>query len=428
MKFFKNTKLLVMVILVSLAASACGSTTTVAPKISLTMWGTVDTSQNMQQFITDFQKKYPNVKIQYTEKDYDTYESDLINALADGTGPDIYTIHNDWLPKYEDKLAPAPADAFTVKDYETTYVPVAVSDFVSAGQIYALPLSVDSLALYYNKAILGTYGIAEPPQTWNELSKDVQTMTSQDNTGYFTRSGVAMGTSANINHAQDILYLLMLQERTQPYTTDNSQSTLNKTIEDSNGNTIAPAATALSYYTSFSNAASTHYTWNAKSNYSVDAFANGQLAFMYGYSFAQDTLKQKSPNLDYGIAPVPQPNATATAVNFASYYGYGVSKQSKFSDAAWQFIKFMGSDAELTAYYARHKQPTSRIDLVSAQNNDLTLSVFATANLTAESFYKKDADAVNQIFSNMIDAVSLRSQSVNTALSTAAQQINQLYR
>ena len=79
---------------------------------------------------------------------------------------------------------------------------------------------MDCLGMYYNKDLLGTVGIATPPQTWNDLALDAQKIKRQDSTGYFNRSGVAMGTNANVNRAVDILYLLMLQQGAQPYSAD----------------------------------------------------------------------------------------------------------------------------------------------------------------------------------------------------------------
>ena len=424
--YFEKIKVALMLFILFFAVSGCGSTTSTALSGKLVIWGTVDDSKDIDQFVNDFQAQHPNVTVEYTKKDDATYESDLLNALAAGNGPDIFSIHNDWLPKYEDKMVPAPADVFTLKDYSDTYLDVVKDDFVDNGQIYALPLTVDSLALYYNKDILGTYGIASPPKTWNDLRADVQEMTVRNSVGHFTRSGVALGTTANIDHATDILYLLMLQNRTVPYSSDFSESTLDNSITDSSGSTFYPAANALSYYTSFADPSSDVYTWNSNSDYSVDAFANGEVAFMYGYSFTKSQIDQKSPNLNYGIAPVPQPNLSDPSVNFASYYGYGVSKQSKYQEAAWQFIKFMGSNAELQTYYKNNEVPSSRLDLIPSQNNDLNLAIFATANLTAKSFYKKDADAVNQIISTAIDSISLHSVNVSSALETAVQQINLL--
>lgn len=427
MKKLVQYRLFALFALVLLVSAGCGSGGGAGNSATtLKVWSTFETSDNMAPFIAAYQQKYPNVHIEYTEKNVDTYESDLLNALAAGNGPDIFAIHNDWLPKYSDKIVEATASSFNIRDYKSTFVDVAYNDFVKDGKIYAAPLSIDSLSLYYNKDILGSVGIAVPPRTWDDLSKDVQKITVAGSNGFFQRSGLAAGTTTNVNRATDIVYLEMLQSGARPYTSDFSQATLDQAVQDKNGNSTYPAASALSFYTSFANPNTDNYTWNTKSNYSVDAFSNGEVAFMYGYAYSRDDILRKSPNLNFDVAPVPQTQLNQNLVNFANYWGFAVSKQSKNSNYAWDFIKTMTTKDALKSYYQRHKVPSSRRDLISEQTNDPEIGVFASANLTAKSFYKKDQAKADQIINNMIDNVVLRGKKVEEAVSSANQQINAL--
>src|SRR6185503_13355960 len=120
------------------------------------------------------------------------------------------------------------------------------------------------------------------------------------------RSGLAMGTNANVNRAVDILYLLMLQQGVTPYSSDGLVVKLDQEKEK-NGEYYQPAEEALSYYTSFATPQSPNYNWNARSDYSIDAFANGRAAFLYSYSYTAQTIRQKNPNLNFDVAMVPQP-------------------------------------------------------------------------------------------------------------------------
>ncbi len=424
----QNTKIKLFALFMGifLVAAGCGgSGSTSSGTVVLNVWGTFETQANMMPFIQAYQQKYPNVQINYTQKNVDTYENDLLNAMASGTGPDIFAIHNDWLPAYENKMVEATTKAYTLSDYKNTFVDVAYNDFVDNGKIYAAPLSVDSLGLYYNKDILGSVGIAVPANTWGQLKIDVKKITKR--TGFnVTRSGVAMGTSANINRAVDVVSLLMLQDHVVPYSQDLSRPTFDQATLNSQNVPFYPAADALSFYTSFSNPTSDVYTWSSNSNYSVDAFANGSLAYMYGYSYMRDTINQKSPNLNYDVAPVPQKDTNGNLINFANYWGFGVSKQSKNPNYAWSFISFMTQKQNLEAYYKRHDLPSSRRDIIAEQISDPQIGVFASANLTAKSLYKKDQNKFDAIFLNMIDDVNLRGKDINSAISNATQQINLL--
>jgi multiple sugar transport system substrate-binding protein len=402
------------------AFSGSGSNTGAPAK--LTIWGTFEDTENMTPFISAYTEKNPNVQITYTQKNIEDYETDLLNALASGTGPDIFAIHNDWLPEYKDKLVPAPKEIFTAKSFKSAFVDVVGNDFVSDDQVYAAALSVDSLALYYNKSILGSAGIAVPARTWDDLKQDVKLITDKNGGTFIRKSGVALGLAANINRAVDILYLMMLQKKAVPYTDDLTQPTFDQAVTDQSGNTTFPASDALSFYTSFANANSDVYTWNSRSNYSLDAFVNGELGYMYGYSYLRDTIKKKAPNLNYDIAPIPQPEAGEDLVNYANYWGFAVSKQSKSPGPAWKFIASMTTKQNLAEYYARHPLPAVRKDMISDQV-DTDMGVFATANLTAKSFYKKDASKVDAIFVSLIEDISLRGRSLEQALANANQKV-----
>ena len=416
-------KILLSFAAIILLSAGCGiGGSAPAPKqVTLTFWDPFETTQELQPLINDYRQKHPNVQIVFTKKDITTYPSDLLDALASGSGPDIFAINNAWLPQYIDKITPATSSILSFATYKKTFVDAAVNDFTKNQQVYGIPLYVDSLGLYYNKDILGSAGIATPPKTWDELAADVQIIKRADKTGYFTLSGLAAGTNANVNRAVDILYLMMLQKGAVPYSADGTQPMFNQTVQV-NGNSDNPGLDGLNFYTSFANPSSPNYNWNARSDYSIDAFTNGRAAFLYSYSYTEATIRAKNPNLNFDVAPVPQPNLDQPAVNFANYWGEVVSKQSKNSAYAWDFLNFITSNAELDKYYAEDKEPSSRLDLIQLQIQDPDIGVFANANLTAKSFYRPDQAGMDDIFGKMIDNVILNGVPSQDALNQGAQQ------
>ena len=62
------------------------------------------------------------------------------------------------------------------------------------GQIYGLPLSLDTMAIYYNKDLLDRSSVPEPPKTWEEFAVAVKKITKYDKqTNKITQSGAALG-------------------------------------------------------------------------------------------------------------------------------------------------------------------------------------------------------------------------------------------
>ncbi len=416
--------LFALLIAIPLLGAGCQSTPPASP-VTLKIWKPFVTTEKMQSIISAYQTLHPNVTIEYTAKNIENYQTDLINALATGNGPDIFSINNTWLPQYLDKTTPAPDKTFTVKDYKETFVDPVVTDMIRDNKIYGTAMWVDSLGLYYNKDLLGTSGIATPAKTWQDLADDVRVITRQDENGYFSRSGVAIGTNSNVNRAGDIVYLLMLQAGVIPWTKDGSSPQFANSITKA-GQTVNPGVEAVEFYTSFANPSSANYTWNEDSDYSIDSFANGRSAYLFGYSYTRAQIDAKAPNLNYDVAPVPQYNLTNPTVNYSSYFAEVVSKQSKNETWAWDFLKFATSKSSLEGYYKTDKQPSSRRDIIEAQTSDPQMGVFAHANLTGKTFYKADEAKFDAIIGDMIDNIVLRSQPADQALSRAQSQASTL--
>lgn len=407
--------------LIALVFAGCGKTPSAKP-VNLVIWSVFEDSSQFQPLLSYYQKKHPSSTVSFVVKPVETYEEDLINALASGQGPDIFTVNNAWLPKYLDKVVPAPAALWNYTDYKNAFVDVVVNDFVRDRKIYGTANYVDSLALYYNKDLLGSAGIATPPKTWDELQRDTQKLTRQSQLGYFNRSGVALGLSSTapggqIHRAEDLFYLFELQKGGQSWSPDGSTPLFGQAAP--NGISSQPAVDAINFYTSFSNPVSRNYTWNTKSDYSIDAFANGRAAMIIDYSYARQLIQQKASNLNFDVAPVPQPDLENPEINFANYWGYVVSKQSKSTDGAWEFLKTISDKAALDQYYAAHKLPSSRKDLIELQTQDPDIGVFAHANLTAKNFYRPDQRKVDALISKMLDDVTLRGIEAGTALGQA---------
>jgi multiple sugar transport system substrate-binding protein len=427
----KTIKILLLMLVMVFVSAGCGGgakQTGPAGPVSLTVWKTFEDSEHMRPLIDAYIAKHPGAQINYVKKNIENYETDLLNALASGKGPDIFSIHNTWLTKYIDKLEPAPEKLINLKYLNDNFVDVVKEDFVNKNKIYALPLSVDALALYYNKDLLGSAGIAVPARSWQELAEHTRILTKQDSKGYFQKSGVALGLAKNVNRAVDIYYLFMLQLGFKNIgSNEEGFAQLSQNIQKDNKN-LEPAVEALDFYSSFADPKSQNYTWNARSDYSIDAFVNGRSAYVFGYSYLADTIRQKAPNLRFDIAFVPQFNLNEPSVNFANYWAEGVSAQSKNKPAAWDFLKFISSKDNLEKYYANHKVPSSRKDLVELQAQDVDMGVFATANLTARSFKRPEQAKYDNIVGNMLDNVILKGKDWTEAVYDAEAQIGTLLR
>lgn len=398
-------------------------------KVTLKMWGVFEREEDMSAIIRGFEKTSPGIKIEYTKFSFEDYEKRVVDAFASGNGPDIWMINNTWLAKHKDKIQPMP-DKFpgkngplkTIKDFQSEFVEVAYQDLVSEGKIYSFPVYVDTLAMYYNRDLFNTAGIAKPPVTWEDFNRDVEKLTRFDAAGNITQAGAAIGSSKNINRSTDILASMMIQSGVQMTDNTNTAATFSRQVSNTNVGEIA-----LQYYTDFTNPTKRTYCWNESQHYSIDAFAEGTTAMMFNYSHQIDLLREKSPRLNFGIAPMPQVS-TKDIRTYASYWTPVVAESSPHGIAAWTFINYLSSPEGARAYLLTFKKPAARRDIIDSQKSDPDIGVFATQALAAKSWFQIDDRAIETIFAEMIDDVIRGKLTVRDALINAETKINVLMR
>lgn len=375
-------------------------------KANLEFWGVTDNKSAYQTVIDQFQNLYPGVRINYRQfDDPKAYEKELINALAANRGPDIFMLHNTWLPKHYDKIFPLSQEKLSFADFSDKLFPEVVKqDFTANKIIYALPLSIDTLSLIYNKDIFNQSGVALAPTTWEEFQSIIPKLRIIDKTGQLTRAAAAIGGSnKSIDRATDLLTVLMLQTGTEMTDKDFTRATFSQ-----------QGLNALEFYTRFANPANFDYTWNESLQYSLDAFSRGSVAMIFNYASQVAEFKTKNPFLNLAVAAVPQRDPTK-AVNFANYWGYTVSKKSSYPDLAWDFILLLTTNQEnVNTYLQTTQKPPALRSMITKQI------------LTAKSWPQIDNNAVETIFSDMIESVIRGKQTAQTALSQAEAQITQL--
>lgn len=388
-----------------------------APAVDLLVWGAGDSSQIWRGTIARFRRSYPDVNIEYVSVSEANYENNLLNALAAGRGPDVFMFHSKWLTEHGDKVVPAPSGKMTPSTFAGFFPQVAEQDFIKDGRIYALPLSLDTLAIAYNRDIYDKNQIVFPPKTWDEFQNTVLKITRLEN-GVIGQSAASIGiTSKNIPNASDILSLLILQHGAPIVGAQSNSVSFKPDGED-----------ALELYTQFGDPESIYYTWNSGFEPSNEAFANEDVALVFVYPDDVTEIRKANPFLDFDIRPVPQLDIT-NPVGFASYWGLAVSTRSASPSTAWDFVVFAATDnASAQDYITKTGRSPALRFLINNYLNNPDIGVFAGQALIARSWRQADDTAVDEIFDDMIEAVLSGERSPRRALGDAASKLIQLMR
>ena len=380
-------------------------------KASLTYWGLWEPESVMNQIITDYQQTHPNVSINYTKQSPKDYRERLQSALISGSGPDIFRLHNTWVPMLKNELEPAPSGTI---DLSVFYLVVS-DDLKISQKTYAVPLEFDGLALFYNPQILQQAG-KSVPTTWEELRNTAAELTVKDATGKIQTAGVALGTTNNVDNFSDILGLMILQNGGDP------GSPTSQLVQD-----------AVQFYTIFT---STDQVWDETLPSSTYAFATEKVAMFFAPSWRAFQIKETNPDLEFATAPVPQ--LPGPDVAWASYWAEGVAKRSENTDVAWEFLEYLSSKEAVTKLYTAESnlrlfgEPYSLKELGSSLESDSYVGAFVKQGSYAKSWYLCSRTFDNGLNDRIIkyyeDAVNdiINGKDIETALNTTSSGVSQI--
>lgn len=342
---------------------------------TITYWGLWEDDSIISPLIAEYEVANPGVKITYVRQSQQDYRERLTNAIAKGTAPDIFRFHNSWVPMFRSQLDYLPSTVMSAGEFAQTYYPVITSDLSSGTGIVGIPLGYDALTLYINEDIFAKAG-KTPPTTWIELRQLAKELTVKDDQGTITQAGVALGRTENVDHWQEILALMMLQNGA------NLNQPTGKLAED-----------ALNFFSVFS---TQDGVWDATLPSSTEAFAAGKLAMYFAPSWRAFEIKQQNKDLKFRTVPLPQlpkENANEPGVSYASYWVEGVWTRSKNKSAAWNFLKFLSSKESLEKLYQNASrvrlfgEAYPRIDMASLLTTDPVLGTIVAEAPNAQSWY-----------------------------------------
>ena len=407
--------------------------------VVLQYWRVWDGEEDFKPMIAEYNKIHSNVSIQYRKLRYEEYEQALINALAEDRGPDIFSINATWLKRYQSKISYMPDEitmaypvvkgtlkketipelrtkkSITLANLKNGFVDAVYDDVTmefyseqlkaDTRKIFALPLSFDALATFYNKDLLNNAGIAELSDYWNkQFQSDVKKLTKQNSRGEILQAGVALGGGNNIERSSEILAALMMQNGTTVLD-DQGRVAFRQYIRDKDYN---PGVDAIRFYTDFANPTKDVYSWNKTLPNSLDMFVQGNLAIMFGYSYDAPIIKARAPKLNFGIKEFPQIEGRNDPKNVVDYWVETVSKKSKYKNEAWDFIQFMAAQPEIIKpYLASTKRVSAIKSLLKEQSNDDEVGVFAKQVLVSSSWYHgMNYDIADKAFKTMVEAIA----------------------
>ncbi|MEK7588268.1 MAG: hypothetical protein AAB438_00435 [Patescibacteria group bacterium] len=389
------------------------------------LWGTVK-PELMTPLIQEFNAENKTFVLQYVQKFVDTFNDDLLEALASGKGPDIFLIPDNLAYHYSNKIYTIPYTSYPVATFKNTFAG-AGEVFMTSKGILAFPIAIDPLMMYYNRSILDANNIVYPPAFWDEFINLIPLMTKKDDSKQISKSAVALGQFSNVANAKDILAALFMQTG-NPIVKEGSDSNWNGALVVSSNavNRNSGLGSVLSFFTSFADPLKESYSWNRSLPYSRDYFSAENLAFYFGFSSELRTLINKNPNQNFQVASIPQIKNANFKLTSSHVTGIAISSSSKNFNTAVTAASLLATSNFAGKYAAILGIPPARRDLLSVKLNDAYSPAFYASALYAKSWIDPEKEGTDLIFKNMIDSVLSNTLTADSAVTDANDKLNLL--
>lgn len=385
------------------------------------IWGTLDKKTFNDTFlqITGDDKNFQVVT--YTQKDPRSFEAELVNAIADGDAPDAVLISHEDLVTLRTKLQPIPYSLVSERTLKDTYVDGS-EVFARKTGLYALPMFIDPMVMYWNRDLFSTAGLALPPTTWESLTDAVSQVTLRDATRNILQATVAFGDYQNVNHFKEVLLTLLQQSGSRLVEEGDTKYQVALDSSASDGSR-RPLTSALQFYVEFGNSSSPLYSWNRTFQDDASAFVGEKLALYFGYGSEAERLRARNPNFNFDVANIPQGAGATVKRVYGNFYGLALVKAGTNQQGAYRAMVKISDPAVVGSMSEKlDLAPAHRVTIASGSSDPVRQTILTQA-LIARGWLDPGSDKSKTVFGQMVDDVISGRQKATAAALDAVRRL-----
>ncbi|WOF24313.1 extracellular solute-binding protein [Microbacterium betulae] len=282
-----------------------------------------------EQFETD-----TGATVTLVQKNFEDLRNDFIAQVPTGEGPDITVGAHDWLGAL---VTAGVVDTIDLGDAGSDFEPVALEAMTYDGQLYALPYSLETVALIQNVDLVGD----ETPATWDDLVQSAADAGAE--------RPIAVNTAGETGDAYTMYGLqtsfgapVFVQDDTGSYTTEVGMGGAN--------------GEAFAQWLHDNGTAGTGYI-STTVDYDInnELFDSGQTPYTIQGPWAMSAFADV-PNI--AVGPIPSAGGEPAAP-FVGVQGFYLSSQSENALLAQEFlVNYLGTeDAQRALYEADPRIP-----------------------------------------------------------------------
>jgi len=339
-----TTLLLAMALLLAFSLPALAQTT-----VTFALW---DETQKpvFDEIIAKFQEENPEITVEVQLTPWSQYWTKLDAAMGAETAADVFWM-NTYLPKYAAAQVLEPLDAYIQADGldMDAYVAVVRDAYVIDGATYALPKGMDTVQVFFNKAIFDKHQVAYPQEGWTwedmvALATELKDKIAQADSGEYPIVMELDPQPSYFNFIPQAGGFIISEDQSQagfdqPGTAEAYKKVL-KLMEDG----VMPDYKVLS------------------DTKGTDLFLSQKAAILFMGSWKAMLLDEASFAQQIGL--IPMPAMEAGNVSVLGGLGFAMNAKARDKDASWKLIKYLAGEE------SNRMQAEGKIDmpaLISAQ-------------------------------------------------------------
>jgi len=383
---------------------------------NVSIWGTID-DRVMNELIANVLDADTANTVSYKYFTKDNFDAELVEAIAEGRGPDIILLPHENILRHRAKIVTIPFETMPERSFIDSFADGSSIFRMNDGYI-GFPFYVDPIVMYWNKSIFINEGILKPPTYWDEFNSLATKLTKKDQSSNIEKSFVSFGEFANVDHAKDILSMLIIQAGSPIVVLNNEGKPLNY-LRYQDKNNLIPADTALRFYTEFADSSKSIYSWNRSLPSSLKSFIAGDLALYFGYASEVGAIRASNPNLNFDVAVVPQIRDSIEKGTYAKFISLSLLNSSQNKNGAYSVMSGLVSTNAMQFLSERMNVPPIGKALLAEIPLDPYKSVFYNSAIISKTWLDPDQKQTDSLFSTMVlDVTSGRlrvAESINKA-------------
>lgn len=298
-------------------------------------WSSEARKPYIDQMVQEFNDSQSKYHVTYVDIPWGDIFTKNIAQIAAGNPCDIMANSLEEVIFRAGQGQVEPLDAYLTDDvragFYEQYLDACTAD---DGSIYALPLSVDTRGIYYNKAHFEEVGInPDDIQTWADLEAAARKLDVIDGDKWGRVGFIPILGNGGLD-----TWLINANGGQGYFDLKTFDAAVNT---DTNKEAFAWVRGQIEYY-----GQDTFNELQAAFNSGMqDPFASGMMSMLVQTSAYQSSLKSNAPDLEYGVIKLPEFKAGTGHVANGGGFVLEIPKGAKNPEGSYEFIKFVTSKA-----------------------------------------------------------------------------------